>query len=152
MDISGKVALITGSAKRIGRLTAIELAKRGAHVAIHYRSSVQEANESLRLIQEQGGTGALFQADLSDVHAIQEMFQRLDQKFGGLDILVNSASTFHTGTVEETSVELWDEQLNTNARAPFFVAQAAAKMMMRRGSGQLGQQGHQGHQGKIVNI
>jgi len=140
MNISGKVALITGSAKRIGRFTAIELAKRGARVAIHYRSSAQDANESLRLIQAEGGSGALFQADLSDVSAIQEMFQKLDGEFGGLDILVNSASTFHTGTADETSVELWDEQLNSNARAPFFVAQAAARMMMRRGSG------------KIVNI
>src|SRR6185436_2887576 len=131
MNISGKVALITGSAKRIGRLTAVELARRGARVAIHYRTSVQEANESLRLVQAEGGSGALFQADLSDVRAITEMFQKVDQAFGRLDILVNSASTFHTGTVDETSVELWDEQMNSNARAPFFAAQAAARMMMR---------------------
>jgi pteridine reductase len=140
MNISGKVALITGSAKRIGRLTAIELAKRGARVAIHFRNSEQEAKETLRLIQAEGGSGALFQADLSDLRAIEEMFQKLNEKFGGLDILVNSASTFHTGTAAETSAELWDEQLNSNARAPFFVAQAAARMMMQRGNG------------KIVNI
>ena len=143
MNISGKVALITGSAKRIGRLTAIELAKRGARVAIHYRSSVVEANETQRRIRAEGGTGALFQADLSDLAAIQEMFRKLDQQFGGLDILVNSASTFHTGTAGETSGELWDEQMHSNARAPFFVAQAAAQMMMR---------GKGNHHGKIVNI
>jgi NAD(P)-dependent dehydrogenase (short-subunit alcohol dehydrogenase family) len=143
MNISGKVALITGSAKRIGRLTAMELAKRGARVAIHFRSSGQEANETLRLIQAEGGSGVLFQADLSDVPAIEAMFRKLDQQFGELDILVNSASTFHTGTAGDTSAELWDEQLNSNARAPFFVAQAAARMMMKRGKG---------HQGKIVNI
>jgi NAD(P)-dependent dehydrogenase (short-subunit alcohol dehydrogenase family) len=146
MNISGKVALITGSAKRIGRLTAIELAKRGARVAIHFRNSGQEANETLRLIQAEGGTGALFQADLSEIPAIEEMFRKLDQQFGGLDILVNSASTFHTSTAGETSAELWDEQLNSNARAPFFVAQSAAQMMMKRG------EDHQGHQGKIINI
>jgi NAD(P)-dependent dehydrogenase (short-subunit alcohol dehydrogenase family) len=143
MNISGKVALITGSAKRIGRLTAIELAKRGARVAIHYRNSTKEANETLRLIQAEGGSGALFQADLLDLTAIEEMFRKLDQQFGGLDILVNSASTFHTSTAGDTSAALWDEQLNSNARAPFFVAQAAARMMMKRESG---------HQGKIVNI
>jgi NAD(P)-dependent dehydrogenase (short-subunit alcohol dehydrogenase family) len=140
MNISGKVALITGSAKRIGRLTAIELAKRGARVAIHFRNSEREANETLRLIQSEGGSGALLQADLSDLRTIGEMFQKLNEKFGGLDILVNSASTFHTGTAAETSAELWDEQLDSNARAPFFVAQAAARMMMQRGNG------------KIVNI
>jgi NAD(P)-dependent dehydrogenase (short-subunit alcohol dehydrogenase family) len=137
MNISGKVALITGSAKRIGRLTAIELAKRGARVAIHFRNSAQEANETLRLIQAEGGSGALFQADLSEIPAIEKMFRELDLRFGGLDILVNSASTFHTSTAEDTSAELWDEQLNSNARAPFFVAQAAAKMMMKRGSGKI---------------
>src|SRR5436190_12992433 len=140
MNISGKVALITGSAKRIGRLTASELAKRGARVAIHFRSSGEEANETLRQIQSAGGSGALFQADLLDLAAIEEMFRKLDQQFGGLDILVNSASTFHTSTAADTSPDLWDEQLNSNARAPFFVAKAAAPMMMKRGNG------------KIVNI
>src|SRR4051812_22398572 len=109
MNISGKVALITGSAKRIGRLTAIELAKRGARIAIHYRSSGKEANETLRLVQAAGGSGALFQADLIDLAAVEEMFRKLDQQFGRLDILVNSASTFHTSTAGDTSAELWDE-------------------------------------------
>ena len=143
MNISGKVALITGSAKRIGRFTAIELARRGARVAIHYRNSVEEAHETLRQIQANGGSGALFQADLLDLHAIQNMYRGLERQLGGLDILVNSASTFHTSTAGETSGELWDEQLNSNARAPFFVAQAAAQMMMRGGVGS---------HGKIVNI
>jgi NAD(P)-dependent dehydrogenase (short-subunit alcohol dehydrogenase family) len=143
MNISGKVALITGSAKRIGRFTAIELAKRGARIAIHFRTSAEEANETLRLIESEGSSGALFQADLSDSTAIQEMFRKLDQQFGGLDILVNSASTFRNGTAVETSAELWDEQLNSNARAPFFVAQAAARLMMRHG---------ESSHGKIVNI
>jgi len=137
MNISGKVALITGSAKRIGRMTAIELAKRGARVAVHFRNSALEAEETLRLIQSVGGSGALFQADLCQLREIHQMFQKLDQIFGGLDILVNSASTFHPATSEDTSEELWDEQLNSNARAPFFVAQAAARMMMVRGSGKI---------------
>jgi NAD(P)-dependent dehydrogenase (short-subunit alcohol dehydrogenase family) len=143
MNISGKVALITGSAKRIGRSTALELSKRGARVAIHYRSSTKEANESLRMIQAAGGSGALFQADLTNANEIAEMFRKLELEFGGLDILVNSASTFKTGTADESTPELWDEQLNSNARAPFLVAQAAARVMQRRG---------QDHQGKIVNI
>ena len=137
MNISGKVALITGSAKRIGRMTAIEFAKRGARVAVHFRSSLKEAEETLRLIQSVGASGALFQADLSDLSAVQHMFQKLEQTFGGLDILVNSASTFHTGTSDETSAELWDEQMSSNARAPFFVAQSAARMMLQRGSGKI---------------
>jgi|SRR6185295_19191680 len=140
MDISGKVALITGSAKRIGRATAVELAKRGARIAIHYRSSVQEANESLRLIQEAGSTGELFQADLAGPDNIDEMFRKLDRAFGGLDILVNSASIFNSGSPDEATPEQWNAQMDSNARAPFLVAQAAARMMLRRGHG------------KVVNI
>lgn len=140
MDISGKVALITGSAKRIGRETAIELGKRGARVAIHFRSSENEAGETLRLIQAAGGSGAVFQAELTNTSDIHEMFRKLESQLGGLDILVNSASVFDAGTAENATPEHWDLQMDANARGPFFVAQAAAKMMMRRG------------QGKIVNM
>jgi len=92
------------------------------------------------MVQEVGGSGAIFQADLSDLRAIPGMIQQIDKTLGGLDILVNSASTFHTGTAEETSAGLWDEQMSSNARGPFFVAQSAAQSMLRRGGG------------KIVNI
>src|SRR5438132_1712262 len=95
MDISGKVALITGSAKRIGRDTAIELARRGARIAVHYRSSRDDASETLRLIEDAGGSGHIFQADLTVVSAVQQMFHDLAGRFGGLDILVNNASIFH---------------------------------------------------------
>src|SRR5207302_1687530 len=117
MDINGKVALITGSAKRVGREIALELARRGAQIAVHYRSSAAEAKEVA------GGRGAVFQADLTDNRAIEKMFRDIETKFGGLDILVNSASVFAAATADEATPEHWDEQMDTNAKAPFFLAQ-----------------------------
>ena len=134
MDINGKVALITGSAKRIGRAIALELARRGARIAVHYRSSKAEA------LEVADAAGAVFQADLTDDSAVAKMFTDVQAKFGGLDILVNSASVFAPATADEATPEHWDSQMDTNAKAPFFLAQGAARLMRARGAG------------KIVNI
>jgi NAD(P)-dependent dehydrogenase (short-subunit alcohol dehydrogenase family) len=134
MEINGKVALITGSAKRIGREIALELARRGAHVAVHYRSSAAEAKEVA------GNAGAIFQADLTKTDEIERLFSDLDKQLGRLDILINSASIFIPATADDTTPEHWDSEMDTNAKAPFFVAQHAARLMRRSGAG------------KIVNI
>jgi NAD(P)-dependent dehydrogenase (short-subunit alcohol dehydrogenase family) len=134
MDISGKVALITGSAKRIGREIALELARRGAQIAVHYRSSADEAREVA------GAAGSVFQADLADTKSIEVMMRSLEATFGRLDILVNSASVFSPGTADNSTPENWDSQMDINARAPFFLAQQAARLMRRNG------------EGKIINI
>src|SRR5262249_37167105 len=78
MDISGKVALITGSSKRIGRETAVELARRGARIAIHYRSDERGANETLRLVQEAGSSAEVFRAELTDNHQLDVLFADLE--------------------------------------------------------------------------
>src|SRR5437868_11358683 len=117
MDINGKVALVTGSAKRIGREIALELARRGARIAVHYRSSEAEAKKVA------GNNGFVFQADLRVTAEVDEMFLGIEAKLGGLDILVNSASVFSAATAEEATPDHWDLQMDTNARAPFFVAQ-----------------------------
>jgi len=140
MNIDGKVALITGSAKRIGRAVAIELARRGARIAVHYRSEPAEAEQTLQLIRSAGSDGAVFCAELTDNSAVEKMCQAIAKRFGGLDILINSASVFSPGTADKTTPELWDSQMDSNAKAPFFVAQHAARLMLARGHG------------KIVNI
>jgi NAD(P)-dependent dehydrogenase (short-subunit alcohol dehydrogenase family) len=137
MDISGKVALITGSSKRIGRETAVELARRGAHVAIHYRSDEAGARETQRLAREGGGTADVFRAELTEAAELDAMFSGVEQRFGGLDILVNNASAFDQGVFAETTPEHWDSQMDSNARAPFFIAQRAAPLMNRRGHGKI---------------
>jgi len=137
MDIDGKVALITGSAKRIGSRIAIELAKRGARIAVHYRSSRHEAEETTKTIRSSGGEAVTFQADLTQIPAVDKLFRDIRTAFGGLDILVNSASIFEPSTVQETNPEQWDAQMDSNARAPFFVAQQAASLMLARGHGKI---------------
>ena len=137
MDISGKVALITGSSKRIGRETAIELARRGGRVAIHYRSDEAGAQETLKLVRQAGGSGELFHAELTSPQDIEKMFGGLEAQLGGLDILVNNASVFDPCSVDEATVNDWDTQMDSNARAPFFVAQAAARLMRKRGHGKI---------------
>jgi len=131
MDIKGKVALITGSAKRIGREVAIELARRGARIAAHYRSSAKEAESVAR------ESGATFQADLTDAASVDRMIHGVEDKFGRLDILVNSASVFAPATADNATRDHWDLQMNTNAKAPFFLAQSAARLMQRSGAGKI---------------
>jgi NAD(P)-dependent dehydrogenase (short-subunit alcohol dehydrogenase family) len=140
MDIKGKVALITGSSKRVGRETAVELARRGARVAIHYRSDEPGARETLRLVQAAGGSGDVFHAELTDNEAVDRMFADLERKMAALHILVNNASVFDAATFEESTPELWDAQMDSNARAPFFVAQKAARLLRLQ------------PQGKIINL
>ena len=140
MDIAGKVALITGSSKRIGRETAVELARRGARIAIHYRSDGPGATETLRLVEAAGSSGEIFRAELTEMREVDAMFSRLATSMGRLDILVNNASAFEPAAFTETTPELWDTQMNSNAKAPFFMAHRAARLMLNQ------------EQGKIVNL
>jgi len=140
MDIAGKVALITGSSKRIGRETAVALGSKGARVAIHYRSDEPGAIETAGLVRESGGEATTFAAELTDEAQVRTMFAGVEKHFGGLDILVNNASVFDAGAFAASTPELWDSQMDSNAKAPFFIAQRAAELMTRRG------------QGKIVNL
>src|SRR5439155_5728043 len=129
MNIRGKVALITGSAKRIGREIALEFARRGARIAVHYRSGEAEAK------QVAGRDGAAFHADLRDGAAVENMFRGIEATFGGLDILINSASVFSPATADDATPAHWDLQMDINAKAPFFLAQRAARLMRARGAG-----------------
>src|SRR6266852_2275978 len=89
-----RVALVTGSAKRLGRAVALRLAREGADVVIHYRSSEAEARETVSDVEKLGRRGVALSADLSSVSEIQRLFQQTADHFGRLDILVNSAANF----------------------------------------------------------
>ena len=141
MKVAGSTVLVTGAAKRIGRAIALELARRGARVAVHYRVSEVEAREALKLIESSGGSGILVRADLTDTDAIDGLVGEIGSRLGTLDVLINNASVFSAGTSGDTTRAMWDEQMDTNARAPFFLAQRAAKVMAQSGRG-----------GKIINL
>ena len=132
-SVAGKVVLVTGGAKRIGREIALRLAAEGARVAIHYNTSREEAE---RTAAECGGA-ELFCADLENVAAIQEMFQQVDQRLGGLDFLVNNAARFTMLDPLEITEADWDSIHNVNLKATFFCAQEAARRMKVRGAGRI---------------
>ena len=130
-SLSGQVALVTGSAKRLGRAVALRLAEEGADVVIHYRASAENAQSAVAEIERFGRRGCAIVADLTNVAEIKRLFDETVKQFGRLDILVNSAANFLPSSIISTTEEVWDGSLDTNVKAPFFCAQAAAPLLRR---------------------
>ncbi|HXE06516.1 MAG TPA: SDR family oxidoreductase [Acidobacteriaceae bacterium] len=137
--LAGKVALITGGAKRIGRAIALKLAANGAHVAITYRDSQPDAEQTVRDLAALGVEAFSVRANLEDAEDIREAVASTIEEFGRLDILVNNAGIFESAALEEITAAQWDRMFSTNTRAPFLVAQAALPHLRAA-------------QGRIVNI
>jgi NAD(P)-dependent dehydrogenase (short-subunit alcohol dehydrogenase family) len=129
--LEGKAALVTGAGKRLGRAVALRLAEEGMDVAVHYGTSAKDAAEVVGQIEEMGHRAVAIRADLLSVDEIRRMLLEMGNEFGRLDLLVNSAANFLPGSVISTTEEVWDASLDTNVKAPFFVAQAAAPMLRR---------------------
>jgi pteridine reductase len=133
--LAGRVALVTGAGKRLGRVVALRLASEGADVAVHYGKSEAEAREVVSEIEKLGRRSAAFSAELTDVAAIQKLVQSVASRFARLDILVNCAANFLETKFGETNEATWDASLDTNLKAPFFCAQAAAPHLAKSGRG-----------------
>ncbi len=129
MTLHEKVALVTGSAKRIGRAVANALADRGVHQAVHYRTSKTEADEAVELFRVLGVEAESFQADLSQVKEVEASASEVLKRFGRLDILVNNASVFFPSPLGEVTDLQWDTLINTNLKGPFFLAQKVGLAM-----------------------
>ena len=132
-DLKGKVVLVTGAARRIGRGIALRLAAEGARVAIHYRDSEADA---ARTAQECGGA-PLFRADLESVAEIVRLFGDIAKRFGRLDGLVNNAARFTRRQPLEITEADWDFIHSVNLKAVFFCCQQAALLMRRTGGGRI---------------
>jgi pteridine reductase len=131
----GRVALITGAAKRLGRTVAQRLALEGADIAVHYGTSADEAEQFVAELQSQGRRAAAFQAELTHVPAIEKLVAEVVAHFGQLDILINSAATFIETKFGKTTEGSWDASLDTNLKAPFFCSQFAAAHLAKSGRG-----------------
>ena len=129
MTLQEKVALVTGSAKRIGRAVANALADRGVHQAVHYRTSKTEAEDAVKLFRVLGVEAESFQADLSQVKEVEALASEVLKRFGRLDILVNNASVFFPSPLGEVTDLQWDTLINTNLKGPFFLAQKVGLAM-----------------------
>lgn len=127
--LEGRVALVTGAGRRIGRAVALHLASEGADVVVHYRTSAAEARETVAEVEDLGRKGVALQADLCSVAEIRRLFAQATERFGRLDVLVNNAANFLPGRVEDTTEALWDTVLDTNLKALFFCAQTAAPLL-----------------------
>jgi len=135
VTLAGKVALVTGAGRRLGRAFAAALASRGATVAIHHHGSRAGAEALRAEVIGAGGSAECFQADLSDPTAAAALAGRVIAELGRLDVLVNSAAIMRRATVSETSPALFDEVMHLNLRSAFFVAQGAiAELKARHGT------------------
>ena len=133
--LEGKIALVTGGARRVGRAVALALGGAGASVAVHYRTSEAEAARAVEEIQAAGSQAAAFRADLRNVAEIKSLVQDVEERLAPIDILINSAAVFGRVVWNEITEEDWDNFLNTNLKAQVFCAQAAAGGMKERGGG-----------------
>lgn len=130
IDLKDKVAVVTGSAHRVGRAIALELARNGVHILVHYHNSEpSQVRETMHDIKSFGVDAFDVQSDLSQPEGIDKIFAVIEEHFGRLDIVVNSASTFQKRGLLDVSLEDWDLTMNVNLRAPFLITQKAAKLM-----------------------
>ena len=138
--MGARVVLITGGAKRVGAAICRRLHAAGADLMVHYRSSVDEARALQdELNAQRADSVALVRADLLRVGAAATLVADTVERFGGIDVLVNNASSFYSTPVGEITEQAWDDLIGTNLKAPLFLSQAAAPHLRRR-------------QGCIVNV
>ncbi len=124
--MDNKVVLITGGAKRIGAATSRVLHSAGMNIAIHYRSSQQEADElSYELNQQRENSAAVIQGDLDDDHVYSRLVEDTVEVWGRLDVLINNASSFFPTPIGTITLGHWHNLVNSNMKAPLFLSQAA---------------------------
>jgi len=136
MDLDRRVALITGG-RRIGAVVAIELARRGADVAIVYRESRTEAEETADAVRAMGRRAMTLPADVRRPEACQQVVDDAVERLGRLDVLVNMASRYTSVPFDELTVQDWDSQLEVDLRAAWLCARAAAPHMRRLRGGRI---------------
>ena len=137
MSVKGNVALITGGSRGIGRAICLELARRGAAVAVNYAGNSAAAEETVQLCRALGVEAEAFQADVSDPAACDALVAAVKERFGRLDILVNNAGISRDGLLMTAKEEDFTKTLDTNLKGAYFCTRAAAKVMLRQKYGRI---------------
>ncbi len=137
LSLAGRVAVVTGGSRGIGRAIALELARRGASLVVNYNSSPEAANEVVSQIEAGGGKALAVQADVGNTEQANALINVAIKDLGGLDILVNNAGIVRDGLIMMMKEEDWDAVLNTNLKSTFNCAKAAVRHMMRKRYGRI---------------
>ena len=137
MLLEGKVALVTGASRGIGRAIALQLAAEGAKVAINFAGNTAKAEEVKAEIESNGGEALLVQADVSNAESVEEMVNKVTEKFGKIDILVNNAGITRDGLLMRMKDSDFDEVINTNLKGVFNCTKTVSKLMIKQRSGRI---------------
>ncbi len=140
MPVAGRVALITGGSRGIGRGIAVRLAQEGARIAISYLSNKTAAQQALRQLQASGADCVAVETDVTDPVRAEQLVQAVADRYGRLDILINNVGGFRWGTLAESSLEDWQSIFSSNLSSVVYVSRAALPLMRR------------GRWGRIVNL
>jgi pteridine reductase len=135
----GKIALVTGGAKRLGRASALALAEAGADIAITFLNSSRQAQSTLRELEKAGVRAVAIRSDVTDPESVESSVKEAAEKLGGVDIVVNNAGVYQTAQFEKLTVAEWDSIFAVNVRGPFLLSQAALPGLRRR-------------KGRIINL
>ncbi len=137
MSLSGKVALVTGASRGIGRAIAIELARVGASVVVNYNRSEEKAEEVVEVIKRAGGSAVAIRADVGNEEEVKVMFSTIAENFGGVDILVNNAGITRDNLFMRMKKEEWDSVLRTNLDGLFWCTKEAISYMLKKRWGRI---------------
>jgi glucose 1-dehydrogenase len=137
MRLDGKVVLVTGASKGIGRAIALGLAREGAQCIVHYHSDARGAEDAARRIRDSGRKALTVQADIARLEQIDRMFEHVAAGFPKLDVLINNAAVTGWSSLFRTSEELWDRVIDTNLKGTFFCSLRAAAIMKDHGGGSI---------------
>ncbi|MGM7681734.1 3-oxoacyl-[acyl-carrier-protein] reductase [Cytobacillus sp. Hm23] len=137
MTLQGKIALVTGASRGIGRAIALELAKQGANVVVNFAGSEARANEVVDEIKALGSEAVAIQADVGNSEAVSSMIKDVISKFGKLDILVNNAGITRDNLLMRMKEDEWDTVINTNLKGVFNCTKAVTRQMMKQRAGRI---------------
>lgn len=137
MSLKDKVALVTGGSRGIGRAIALELGRRGAHVAVNYAGNEKKAEEVVKELNDIGVQSFKIKANVSEEQEVKEMVKKVVKEFGKLDILVNNAGITKDNLLMRMKVEEFDEVINTNLKGAFLCTKAVTRQMMKQKSGRI---------------
>lgn len=135
--MSGRVSIVTGASRGIGRAIAVELGKNGGQVIVNYAGRAEQAQETARLIEAQGGRAVVEQAEVGQSGAAERLVEVALQTFGRLDVVVNNAGITRDTLLIRMKDEDWDAVMNTNLKGAFQVIRAAARPMMKQRFGRI---------------